>query len=190
MTTGPTIPMGTPGSPVQGGPTRVPGRTRKPSVGGPGAPPRNASPNRGRGQPRNRGLSASGNVPPTEPQVPQRLHRVLSDGADPRTRGGPRGRVVPPRGRGMPPRGRSSGGLGVAPPASLPTVPKTKASPVPKVVKPKQVPVNPVSVPSVTPPQAKVPVNPAAPVGCKFCTECGVPRVPGSKFCGECGFRF
>jgi len=30
----------------------------------------------------------------------------------------------------------------------------------------------------------------AAPVGHKFCIECGVPRVPGSKFCGECGFRF
>lgn len=28
------------------------------------------------------------------------------------------------------------------------------------------------------------------PVGCKFCVECGVPRVPGSKFCGECGNRF
>lgn len=30
----------------------------------------------------------------------------------------------------------------------------------------------------------------ALPVGCKFCTECGVARVPGSKFCGECGYRF
>lgn len=40
------------------------------------------------------------------------------------------------------------------------------------------------------PPAQNTPPGKALPVGCKFCMECGVPRVPGSKFCGECGNRF
>ena len=142
-------------------PITSPGQVRRP-MGGPGPSRAVEAPKR----------VPSGPLPPTRGAPPRgrgnsrREGRPMasSDGMNaPAGRGG-----LPPRGTGTPPgrgavpipRGRRGGPPGAAP---LPVAAAGSTSPSP---------------------------DPRAPVGHKFCIECGVPRVPGSKFCGECGFRF
>ena len=127
-------------------------------------------------------MAASQGIP-KDPQVrpPKRsASDVASQIQRPASNAGGNPRGGPPRGgrggRGAPnPRGHASvisgaptkpDRISAAPPTSLPPTPGAK-----------------------TPSSPTVPVQ-SQPVGCKFCTECGVTRVPGSKFCGECGYRF
>lgn len=110
-------------------------------------------------------------------------------------------RGSPTRGfRGVPtvPRGSSSPNLmnvtnnrasspTVRPPSTLPPAPARDVKPTPTK------PTIPPPTKAVIPPKTTPPVAETAsdlPVGCKFCTECGTPRIPKFKFCGECGFRF
>lgn len=136
------------------------------------------------GPPRARGgppLASSQKVQNEQKPLPPK--RSASDAGNLRAppnvaNGNGRGKPGSARGRGSPnTRSVIVGGvkpserISASPPTTLP---KTPTSPIVK----KNTPPTPVKAPK------------SQPVGCKFCTECGVERVPNSKFCGECGQRF